>query len=207
MPYKSSASIREKVAREAAVLLYSSQEKEYKQAKHRAARSLGTRILVSNKEIAEELDKIADEIEGSARKDMIVQLRKDALTIMILLVDLHPRLVGSVWRGTAHKNSDIDIEAFFDDPQIVVERLQNFLNVRGAGWQAMTKGEKNETAFHVYLHLPSGNEAEVIVRNPEKMNEAEKCEIYGDIIKGLKIHQLRTVLIEDPTQKFTPFKN
>jgi predicted nucleotidyltransferase len=196
------------VAREAAILLYSSQENEYKQAKHSAARSLRTRVLAANKEIAEELDKIADEIEGSARKEMIVQLRKDALTVMVHLGDLSPRLVGSVWRGTAHKNSDIDIEAFSNDPQIVVDRLKkNFSNIRAAGWQAMTKGEKNETAFHVYLHLASGNEAEVIVRNPEKMNQTEKCEIYGDIIKGLNIHQLRRVMIENPIQKFTPFKN
>ncbi len=208
MPCKSSASIREKVAREAALLLYSSQEKEYKQAKQKAANTLGTRVLASNKEIAKELDRIADEIEGSARKEMVVQLRRDALTVMVLLGDLSPRLVGSVWRGTAYKNSDIDIETFSNDPQIVVERLKkNFLNVRGAGWQAVTKGEKNETAFHVYVLLPSGNEAEVIVRNPEKMNEVEKCEIYGDMIKGLNIHQLRMVLIENPTQKFTPFKN
>jgi len=202
---KSSASIREKVAREAAILLYSSQEKEYKQAKQRAASTLGTRILTSNREIAEELDKIVDEIEGPVRREMLVQLRKDALSVMILLRDLNPRLIGSVWRGTAHKNSDIDIETFSEDPQIVVERLRKKdLDVRRAEWQAITKGEKSETVFHIYLILPSGNQAELIVRSLERMNESQKCEIYGDIIKGLNIYQLRRVLIENPIQKYTP---
>ncbi len=205
MRQKRSKLIREKVAREAAILLYSSQENEYKHAKQRAASTLGTRILTSNREIAEELDKIVDEIEGPTRREMLVQLRKDALSVMVLLRDLNPRLIGSVWRGTAHKNSDIDIETFSDDPQVVVEGLsKKDFDLRRAEWQAITKGEKNETVFHIYLILPSGNQAEVIVRSLERMNESRKCEIYGDIIKGLNMHQLRRVLIENPIQKFTP---
>jgi hypothetical protein len=58
-------SLRKRVAREAATLLYSSQEKEYKQAKKRAAKMLSVRVLPSNLEVAEELDKIAEEKEGS----------------------------------------------------------------------------------------------------------------------------------------------
>lgn len=203
---ESSPSIREKVAREAAILLYSSQEKEYKQAKLRARQALGTRILPSNKEVAEEFDRLADEMEGSSRKERLLQMRKDALSLMVLLGDLHPRLVGSVWRGTAHKNSDIDIEVFSEDSDAVLRRLrQGNVNVKRAEWQSVTKGDHVETALHTYLPLASGNEAEIIVRDLEKMNETEKCEIYGDTIKGLNIHQLRRVLTQNPLQKFVPF--
>jgi predicted nucleotidyltransferase len=202
---KRSTSIRERVAREAAVLLYSQQEKEYKQAKRRAAETFGIRVLPSNREVAEELDKVADETEGEARRERLVQMRREALLVMVILGDLHPRLVGSVWRGTAHKNSDIDVEAFASDPKIVLERFrQNGLNIRRAEWQSVTKGDGTETAYHIYLLLQSGNEVEVVVRSPEKMNETDKCEIYGDTIKGLNMHQLRRVLMENPTQKFVP---
>jgi len=202
---KRSTSIKGRVAREAAVLLYSQQEKEYKQAKQRAAYTLGIRILPSNREVAEELDKVADEMEGAVRRERLAQMRREALSVMVTLGDFHPRLVGSVWRGTAHKNSDIDIEAFYSDPKIVLERLkQSGLNVRRAEWQSVTKGRRNETAFHIYLTLPSRNEVEVIIRSPEKMNEADKCEIYGNTIKGLNMHQLRRLLMENPTQKFVP---
>lgn len=202
---KRSASIKNRVAREAAVLLYSQQEKEYKQAKRRAADTLGIRILPSNREVAEELDKVADEMEGSARRERLVQMRREALSVMVILGDFHPRLVGSVWRGTAHKDSDIDIEVFSSDPKIVHERLKKSdLEVPRAEWQSVTKGKKSETAFHIYLTLHSRNEAEVIVRSPEKMNETEKCEIYGDTVKGLNMHQLRRVLIENPIKKFLP---
>lgn len=202
MHNKPSNSIKEKVAKEAAVLLYTQQEKEYKQAKQRAADTLGVRILPSNKDVAEELDRIADETEGSARKERLVQMRKDALSVMVILGDFHPRLVGSVWRGTAHKNSDIDIEAFTSEHNTVLERLkQNGLAIKKAEWQAVTKGAGTETAFHIYLALASDNEAELIIRSPEKMNETDKCEIYGDTIKGLNIHQLRRILLTNPTQR------
>jgi len=202
----SSLSIREKTAKEAAILLYTSQEQEYRQAKLRAAKALGTRALPSNREVAEELDRLADEMEGLARKERLVQMRKDALSLMVLLGDLHPRLVGSVWRGTAHRNSDIDVEVFNHEPEAVLLRLrQSGMDVSRAQWQSVTKERHVEIAFHINLALVSGNEAEVIVRDPEKMNEAEKCEIYGDPIKGLNMHQLRRVMARNPLQKFVPF--
>lgn len=198
-------SSKERVAREAAALLYSSQEKEYKQAKLKAAGTLGVRVLPSNREVAEELDKIADEAEGSSRRERLVQMRKDALSVMVVLGGFHSRLVGSVWRGTARKNSDIDIEVFSSDPKVVLERLrQGDMDIRKAEWQAVTKGNRSETAFHIYLILSSNNEVEVVVRDPDKMNEVEKCEIYGDTIKGLNMHQLRRVLIKNSVQKFVP---
>ena len=169
---------RDRAAREAALLLYTQQEKEYKQAKQRAARTLGTRVLPSNKDIAYELDRLTDETEGIAKKERLVQMRKEALSIMVLMGEFHPRLVGSVWRGTAHKNSDIDVEAFASDPEAVLKRVeQNGLSVRSAGWQAVTKGAGRETAYHIYLVLSSGHEVEVVVRSPEKIAEVDSCEI------------------------------
>jgi len=67
--------LRERVAREAALLLYSSQEKEFKQAKQRAAETLKTRNLPSNREVAEELDRIVEEREGATRKRLLLRMR------------------------------------------------------------------------------------------------------------------------------------
>lgn len=205
MRNKPSNSIKNKVAKEAAVLLYTQQEKEYKQAKQRAAETLGARTLPSNKHVAEELNRIADEMEGPGRKEKLTQMRKDALSVMVMLGEFHPKLVGSVWRGTAHKNSDVDIEAFTSDCSSVLERLrQSNYTIRKAEWQTVTKGAGTERAFHVYFTSASGNEVELVIRNPEKMNEIDKCEIYGDTIKGLNMHQLRRVLLTDPAKEFVP---
>lgn len=200
-----SAGLRRRVAREAAVLLYTSQEKEYKQAKSRAAQTLGMRILPSNAEVAEELDEIAEEKEGSSRRERLSQMRKEAFQIMGVLKAFHPRLVGSVWRGTAHRNSDIDVVTFSSDHDAVLDSLvKGSFRVVRTEWCSVTKRGKKESSFHIYLVLSSGNEVEVVVRSPEKMSLLGKCEIYGDVVKGLSYSQLQRVLKENPLQRFVP---
>ena len=196
---------KKRVAREAAVLLYTSQEKEYKQAKSRAAQTLGARVLPSNFEVAKELDNIAEEREGRARQERLLRMRREALQVMEFLKRFHPKLIGSVWRGTARKNSDIDIVTFSSSPKTVLTELQksNFKIVK-TEWLSVTKRGRKEASFHIHLILPSGNEVEVVVRNPERIEVKERCEIYGDFMTGLSYPQLKRVLEENPLQKFVP---
>jgi len=196
---------RMRVAREAALLLYTSQEKEYKQAKMKAAQTLGVRVLPSNLEVAWEVDKIADETEGLSRHERLLQMRKDALKIMEALDKFHPRLIGSVWRGTAHRNSDIDIEAFTSSPEATLAQLQksNF-KIEGTEWRSDAKRGKAESSFHIYITLSQGSGAEIVVRDAEKKNALRRCEIYGDFITGLGYPQLRRVLKESPFKRFVP---
>jgi predicted nucleotidyltransferase len=197
--------LRKRVAREAALLLYTSQEKEYKQAKKQAAKTLRVRLLPSNLEVVEELDKIAEEKEGSSRKELLLRMRKEALETMEVLKDFNPRLVGSVWRGTAHQNSDIDILTFSQDPNPVLDQLRKYgYRVTSSEWRSVTKRGKKESSFHIHLVLSSGDEAEIIVRDPEKLSRLERCEIYGDVVIGLSPPKLLKVLKERPLQKFVP---
>jgi hypothetical protein len=200
-----SSSIRYKVAKEAASLLYTRQEKEYKQAKLRAAKTLGARSLPSNKDIALELDKLADETEGPERAERLVQMRKDALWIMVILGDFHPKLTGSVWRGTVNRNSDIDIEAFTSNQHKILERItESGLAVSKAQWISISKEHELERVFQVHVILPSKSEVELIVRSPDRRDKSDMCETYGDHVKGLDIHQLRRILLTDPLRKFVP---
>ncbi len=197
--------LRKRVAREAALLLYSSQEKEYKQAKQRAAQTLNSRVIPSNLEVAEELDKIAEEMEGDSRKNLLLRMRKEAHEIMTALKDFNPKLVGSVWRGTAHKNSDIDINSFSEDPLQVLDQLQKHnYKATKSEWRSVTKEGKKESSFHIHILLPSGDEAEVVVRSLNQLNQPERCEIYGDNKTGLSLNQLTKILKEYPLQKFVP---
>jgi len=197
--------LKKRVAREAAILLYTSQEKEYKQAKNRAAQTLGARVLPSNLEVAEELDKIAEEREGRSRQERLLQMRREALRVMELLRRFHPKLIGSVWRGTAYKNSDIDIVTFSSAPKAVLAELQksNF-KIAKSGWLSVTKRGRKEASFHIHLILQSGDEVEVVVRSPERIELKERCETYGDLVTGLSYPRLQRVLEENPLQKFAP---
>jgi predicted nucleotidyltransferase len=197
--------LRDRVAQEAALLLYTGQEKEYKQAKQRASETLGARILPSNIEVAEELDIICEETEGPARKTMILRKRQEAHMIMLVLKMFSPRLIGSVWRGTARQNSDIDILTFSEDHNQVLSQLkEQRFTIKSSEWRSVTKEGRKESSFHIHVALSSGDEAEIAVRDPEKMGQQEKCETYGDIKTGLNFGQLTKVLDENPLQRFLP---
>ena len=200
-----SSNLKKRVTREAAILLYTSQEKEYKQAKNRAAQTLGARVLPSNLEIAKELDNIAEEREGRSRQERLLRMRREALQVMEPLKRFHPKLIGSVWRGTARKDSDIDIATFSSAPEAVLDELQksSFKIVKNE-WLSVTKRGRKEASFHIHLILSSGDEVEVVVRNPERIELRERCEIYGDSVTGLSYPQLKRVLAENPLQKFVP---
>lgn len=197
--------LRTRVAQEAALLLYTSQENEYKQAKQRGADTLGVRVFPSNFEVAEELDKIVEEREGEGRKELLLRMRMEAKEIMERLKNFNPRLVGSVWRGTARRNSDIDIETFAHDYHLVVDQLKKHnYSIKSSERCSITKKGKKESSFHINVVLQSGDFVEVVVRNCECLGQQERCETYGDVKKGLNLKQLTNVLEDNPIQSFVP---
>jgi predicted nucleotidyltransferase len=198
--------LRKKVAREAAHLLYFGVEKEYKQAKLKAAKTFGVHFLPTNLEVVIEFDRIAEEKEGATRKERLIEMRKQALKLMRILKSYNPVLIGSVWRGTIHRESDIDITLYSDKPNDVLEVIkQNNLRVMRTEWMTVTKEGLKKTSFHIYLELQTKEETEIIVRSPEEANYKERCEIYGDPITGLRIQKLEKILRDDPTQRFVPY--
>jgi predicted nucleotidyltransferase len=197
--------LRCKIAREAATLLYFGAEKEYKQAKLKAAETFGVHFLPSNLEVAVELDKIAEAHEGSARKERLIQMRKEALEIMKVLKEYCPLLIGSVWRGTIRQGSDIDIALYHDLPYEVVGVLRkNGVKISKTEWTTTTKRGKPEASFHVYVEASGKQTFELVVRSSEEASRRRKCEIFGDEIKGLKIQELERLLKENPARKFVP---
>lgn len=201
-----SISLRKKAAKEAANLLYLGVEKEYKQAKLKAAKTFSAHFLPTNREVAIEFDRIAEEKEGEARKKRLIQMRKQALKLMRILETYNPVLVGSVWRGTIHRESDIDITVHHDETDDILEIIkQNNLRVMKTEWTSVTKKGLKKTSFHIYLELPTKEQAEIIVRSSEEACYKEKCEIYGDVITGLSMQELEKLLRENPVQRFVPF--
>jgi predicted nucleotidyltransferase len=194
---------RQKVAREAATLLYFGLEKEYKQAKQKAADNIGVRTLPSNREVALELDRLAEETEGSARVDRLVLMRKEALRVMKILKAYCPVLIGSVWRGTIRRGSDIDIAVYHDTAEEVLAQLkEKGIQITKTNRTNFNKQGKTQSSFHIYAQGAGGNCLEIVVRNLEEASKKRRCETFGDELKGLKINELERVLEENPTQKF-----
>lgn len=197
--------LRCKTAREAATLLYFGAEKEYKQAKIKAAKTLGVHFLPTNLEVAVELDKIAEALEGPARKERLIQMRNEALKIMKTLNEYAPLLIGSVWRGTIRQGSDIDIAVYHDVPNKILYLLEkNGVKISKTEWTITTKKGKPEESFHIYAETSSKQRAEIVVRSLEEAGRKRTCEIFGDELKGLSIQELERLLKENPAQKFIP---
>src|ERR1700749_2709958 len=110
--------IRKQIALLAARMMYERSESEYFTAKRKAARQLGVEYrfrpgdLPSNKEIREQIGLLAALHEGSARTDVILDMRLAALRMMRRMSAFRPRLIGSVLTGHVRKGSDIDLHLF-----------------------------------------------------------------------------------------------
>ena len=193
------------MAREAATLLYFGAEKEYKQAKQKAAQTFGIHFLPSNLEVALELDKIAEEHEGSQRKERLVQMRREALDVMELLAEFFPVLIGSVWRGTIKQGSDIDIAVYADEPLEVLNLLKaSDVQVLKTAWSSVNKRGETLSSFHIYAQTKDRYGLEIVVRSREDKGRKRKCETFGDEIKGLSIRDLKITLKTNPNQRFLP---
>jgi predicted nucleotidyltransferase len=197
--------LKQRVAREAATLLYFGAEKEYKQAKDKAAQTFGVHFLPSNLEVALELNNIAEENEGPKRKERIIQMRKEALAVMQLLSGFCPVLIGSVWRGTIKKGSDIDIAVYADDPEKIVNALKaGGVQILKTSWTTVNKHGATLESFHVYAETQSKHGLEIVARSREEAGKKRKCETFGDELKGLNLKELQKVLETNPTQQFIP---
>lgn len=195
---------RERVAKEAARLLYTGASEEYKHAKEQAARSLGLDAMPSNYEVAVELDLLADQFEGEERKKMLLKMRNEALAAMRALAGYSPRLMGSVWRGTARKGSDLDIDVYSDRPEEVESMLSHTGYVVDRSEEVVVnKGGRTVRTRHLTIYL-NEFDVEVVVRPPEEKGKAERCEIYSDLKKGLGLSGLEKLMRSDPLRKFVP---
>jgi predicted nucleotidyltransferase len=200
-----SIDLKSRVAREAATLLYFGAEKEYKQAKKRAAETLSTHFIPSNLNVALELDKIAEENEGEHRKERLIEMRKEALKIMKILCGYCPVLIGSVWRGTIKHGSDIDIAVYADDSESISEVLKTTdSKILKTSWTTVNKCGVTSESFHIYAETSAKYGLEIVVRSHEEAGKKRKCEIFGDEMKGLNIKELEKVIDENPTQQFIP---
>ena len=196
---------KHRVAREAATLLYFGAEKEFKQAKQRAAETLGTHFLPSNLQVALELDKVAEENEGEKRKERLVEMRKEALDVMKLLSAFCPVLIGSVWRGTIKQGSDIDITVYTEAHEAVLSTLKaGGVKITQSQWTTVNKGGATLEAYHIYAQTKAKHRLEIVSRSTEEAGKKRRCETFGDELKGLNIRELQKVLSNNPTEQFIP---
>jgi hypothetical protein len=106
--------LRDSIAHVAARLMAEDGIEDYAQAKRKAARQIGavdTRQMPNNDEIDAQL-RLYRELYQNGHTAQLRELRQLALDIMHELAVFNPYLIGSVLRGSAGRNADIQLQLF-----------------------------------------------------------------------------------------------
>ena len=196
---------RQRVAQEAARLIYRGAAEEYKHAKERAARDLGTNIIPSNFEVAVELDLLAEMEEGRDREKLLKRMRDAALMVMHALQGYSPILTGSVWRGTARRGSDVDINVYADGHEAITSLLvsKGYKIERSENVVASVR-DRVIRSRHITIKMDDEIDVELIVRPTAEKGMVERCDIYRDPKHGLSLEALEKLMKSDPFRKFVP---
>jgi predicted nucleotidyltransferase len=193
--------VRRQITLRAAQLMYERVETEYFTAKRKAARELGLdpryrpRDLPSNAEIRDEIQKIADLLEGDARRHRLRAMRIDALRLMRKLARFEPRLIGSVWTGHIRKGSDIDIHVFTDS----VSAVTGILDTEQLSYEVEEKRivKFGEERHFTHIHVRDRHPYELTVYPTDKIGYAFKSSITGKAIEKATIDVLERALRDE----------
>lgn len=120
--------IRQEVAAEAARILATEGQRNYGQAKQKAAHRLGLSGrsgLPSNSEVEAELKRYQAMYGGEALADDLVEKRRAALEAMKFFSRFRPKLVGPVLEGTSDRHSRISLHVFCETGDEVVAFLMS----------------------------------------------------------------------------------
>jgi len=166
--------IRRQIALLAARLMYDRQESEYFTAKRKAARQLGVeyryrpRDLPSNAEIRDQIQALANLLEGDKRKENLKDMRLAALSMMRRLDRFHPRLIGSVWTGHIRQGSDIDLHLFSNN----ISSVTNVLDEHNLRYTVERKRiiKHNEERVFTHVHVTDKCDFELTVYPMDKVS-------------------------------------
>jgi len=202
---RGSTHARIQLAQEAARLMYEEDVAQYFTAKRMAAKRLfgrdGARMvrhrpadLPSNGEIQQALLTLADFTEGGARTARLTQMRKLALQTMLLLEAFEPRLIGSVATGHVHRESDIDVQLFCDDP----DAPEAFFRARDWPYEREDVLIRRGSDWREYQHirLDADFPIELTVYPRQELRVRARSSTDGQAITRLTIHHVQALLAE-----------
>jgi hypothetical protein len=117
---------RREIAAEAARIMATQSQNNFRLAKNKAAERLGIRTraaLPSNVEVEAALREYQGFYGGAQHINHIQKLREIATRVMRSLESFCPRLVGPVLEGTANKHASVSLHVFNDPPDAVAIHL------------------------------------------------------------------------------------
>lgn len=178
--------------------MYTREEREYFQAKRKAARLVTgddrARDLPSNAEIREQVQLLAELLEGEKRQRDLTRMRLEAMRFMRLLRGWRPRLIGSVLTGHIRTGSDIDLHVFSDSPALVADLLEQEGFEAAVEHKRITKAGEERHFTHV--HVRATFDVELTVYGADKVSHPFRSSITGKPIERTDEAGLEALLRE-----------
>ena len=204
----SSSKLRRLIAWEAARLMYSREVSEYYHAKEKAARRIHKgwikpADLPSNAEIRDQVQILARLHEGHSLQGKLLEMRLRAAWWLKHLAAFHPRLIGSVLKGSIREGSDIDIHVFAANPHSITIGLDDL----GVHYELERKRiqKDGEQRVFTHIHLKDEYPVELTVYHPSLLGFRFRSSITGKPIERANLSQLeRLITMEheiDPQQQ------
>jgi hypothetical protein len=174
------------LAQEAARIIAEQGIADFRLAKTKAAERLGMRdrgSLPGNAEIDRALGEHLLLFGRESHVDLLLLLRRAALSAMEILTPFTPRLVGPVLHGTAAANSSVSLHVFADHAELVGERLQQH-NVSYRSCETRLKSRRDRIAtFAGYRFMREDAEIEATVFPVDGLRQAPISPIDGKPMK------------------------
>lgn len=190
--------VRREIALRAAQLMYTRDESEYFTAKRKAARQVvgsdRVRDLPSNAEVREQVQILADLVEGDRRHRELQAMRIEALRFLRLLSRWRPRLIGSVLTGHIRAGSDVDIHAFSDSPALVADALEQAGYACEIEHKRVLKHKQQRVFTHI--HVQAEYPVEITVYDADKATFPFRSSITGKPIERADQTGLESVLLK-----------
>ena len=189
--------LRRGIIVEAARLMYSRRETEYYRAKLKAARRLcrgwvKPSELPSNAEIRDEIQRMANMLEGESRFDRLREMRVEALRIMRLLSHCRPKVIGSTFTGHIRQGSDIDIHVF----AATTEPVTSSLDAEGLVYSVEHKHVRKlgEERTFTHIHIQDRFPIELTLYPPDKTSYVFKSSITGKAMERATLAEFEAFL-------------
>lgn len=193
-----SSKLRRRIAWEAARLMYSREVSEYYVAKQKAAKRLykgwiKPADLPTNSEIREQVQTLARLHEGAeTHSQHLLQMRVRAAWWMKRLAQFHPKIIGSVLKGSIRQGSDIDLHVFAANPHSITLELDDL----GAAYQLERKRVMKDGEQRVFTHIHVRDEfpLELTVYHPSLLGFRFRSSITNKAIERASLSELERLI-------------
>jgi hypothetical protein len=201
--------MRQRIAIEAARIMSEEHLSDFYKAKHKAAARLGasnTRNLPRNDEIERALMEYQRLFRADRQPICLRQLREAAINAMEFLAPFHPRLVGTVLRGTADEHTEVTLHLFADAPEEVVLFLMEHRIPSQHGEKRVSFLNGEQGSYPVYCFLAEEVSIALVVFPKDGLRQALKSDVDNRPLQRAAIKEVRLLLLKDhPSNAETSF--